>query len=156
MVRDGALLVPPGGSAYIWGSTDVYYDIWATIALQAGTALCNGTKLCKSVHNSFTDFNECVLGAADALDDAATGVWPGESEIVAYIQTAGACRSAVDDLKKMQPAPETKPVPEEARRTLATDVLMQELPKNAGLRPVNSAKFNLMEFGKVLLRGMPR
>jgi hypothetical protein len=156
LVHDGALLVPPGGSAYIWGPTDVYYDGWATVALQAGTALCNGTKLCKSVLNTFTDFNECVLGAADALDDAATGVWPGESEIVAYVQTAGACRSAVDDLKKMQPVPENRPVPEEARRSLATDVLMQELPKNAGLKPINSAKFNLFEFGKVLLKGMPR
>lgn len=155
-VHDGALLVPPGGSAYIWGPTDVFYDGWATIALQAGTALCNGTKLCNSVLSTFTDFNNCVRGAADALDDAATGVWPGESEIVAYIQTAGACRSAVDDLKKMQPAPKNTRVVDEGRRSLATDVLMREIPKNADLRPINSAKFNILEFGKVLLKVMPR
>jgi hypothetical protein len=157
VIHDGALLVPPGASAQIWGPTDVYYDSWGTVALQAGTALCNGTKLCKAVLKSFPNFYNCVQGAANQLDVAITGVWPDAFDFAGYFQAATACRSAVEDLKRMQETRENKRVVvEEGKRSLATDVLMREIPKDAGLKPINRAKFNILEFGKVVLKGLPR
>jgi hypothetical protein len=159
VVYRGALLVPPGGSAQIDGPTDVYYDGWGTIALQAGTALCNATKLCSSALKSFPNFHDCIYGVAGALDIATTGVWPDASQIIEAVQTSRACRSAVEDMKARQVAEENKRVPEEnkrvpdERKSFAVEALMEEIPKEADLKPIPRAKFNIFEFGKVLLKG---
>jgi hypothetical protein len=140
----GALLVPPGGSAQIGGPTDVDIDGWGTVELQAGTALCNASELCSFLTAAFGDFENCLQGAADALYDATNGIMPDPSQIGQYIQTAKACRSAVDDMTKEQAKEENKqalPDPEEQSRLNAEKVLSEEVPlATKNLTRVNPAE----------------
>lgn len=153
MSHGRTLMVAPGATALTEGRIQVQYDTWGTIALRAGLALCNATKLCSLLLDSFNHYNSCVEGVATALDTANNGVMPDASQIVAYVQTTKACRSAVEDMKKLQEISENKRVPDEAKRTLATDLLMEDIPKDANLKPVKVPKFNIIEFGKILLKG---
>ena len=152
MSHGRTLMLPPGATALTEGQIWVEYDTWGTVALQAGMALCNATKLCSLLLNSFNHFDGCVEGAADALGDANDGVMPDYNQIVGYVQTGKACRSAVEDMKRLQELAEKKPVPE-GKRQVAVDALMEEIPKEADLKPIKVPKFSILEFGKVLLKG---
>ncbi len=127
-----ALLEAPGGAATVYGPTRVEYDGWWTVALQAGTALCNASKLCNFLQAALDTFTTCIMGAAKTLYKA-TAAMPTPSEIVSYVQTASACIATVKTMNAKWQALQNKPRLSEVEATLASDELLKKLPTDAGI-----------------------
>lgn len=146
-----ALLEAPGGAATVYGPTRVDYDGWWTVALQAGTALCNASKLCSFLQAALDVFITCITGAAQKLYTT-TAAMPTSSEIVSYVQTAGACIATVKTMNAKWRALQNKRLLNDAEATLASDELLKKLPTDAGIERMPKPASFAEELAQVLAK----
>ncbi|KAB7758940.1 hypothetical protein [Mycolicibacterium mucogenicum] len=146
-----ALLEAPGGSATVYGPTRVDYDGWWTVALQAGTALCNASKLCSFLQAALDVFITCIEGAAQTLYTT-TAAMPTPSEIESYVETASACIATVKAMNAKWRALENKRLLTDAEATSASEELLKKLSTDSGIERMPKPTSIAEELAQVLAK----
>jgi hypothetical protein len=126
----GTLLVPPHGSAQIFGLTHLELDTQATREQSAATSLCNASGLCKYLDPT-ADLRACLTGMAAeaAAEDNGAQITP--ATLWADVQTAKACKKVVDAMNEKNQEATAEAASEADRKALAEEEAKIDMEKIA-------------------------